>query len=443
MKTTRQNFLKTSALVGAAAGFPSIIPSTVLGQAGKVAPSNRVTVGALACGGMAGANWSYVNYEKAQVVAVCDPVKERRDQRGSEWKVAEKDRYNDFEELLARDDIDAVHIATPDHWHVPLALAAARAGKDMYVEKPLGLSIEQCLSAREITKTHNRIFQYGTQQRSMAHLRLGIELVLNGHIGDVKDVYVWCPPGNSGGSATAEPVPEGLDYNRWLGPAPEAPYCNDRVYAGKNGKGVYFVYDYSIGFIAGWGAHPVDQLQWWADAAGLGIPIQYETKGTIPTEGLFTAVTHWDMEAQYANGIKLHFMDTKTAKESGKVPNMDRVGRYGDCTMFMGTKGWVAVSRAGWEVSSEEIRRKARDAGPIKLKVSTHHQQNFIDSVISREEPVTSLESSIKSDIICHMGDIGVRTGKVLKWDPKKETIVGDKKAVAMMHRAMREPWSL
>ena len=169
-------------------------------------------------------------------------------------------------------------ISTPDHWHVPVSLAAAKAGKDMYTEKPLAISIEQDIAARAIVDKYNRVFQYGAQQRSLLHVRVGIELVLNGHIGDVEEIYVWAPNGESGGSATPVlPVPEGFNYDLWLGPAPMAPFCHDRCLEQSARNGIFHIYDYAIGFIAGWGAHPVDMLQWWADNAGLEtIPVHYE-----------------------------------------------------------------------------------------------------------------------------------------------------------------------
>jgi predicted dehydrogenase len=437
MKTTRQNFLKTSAVLGAAAGFPSIIPATVLGQGGKVAPSNRVTVGVVGCGGRSGACSEYRNYDKSEIIATCDPNTERRIKRASQWGAAH--HYNDFRDMIARDDLDAVHVVTGDYWHVPISIAAAKAGKDVYCEKPLGLSIEQNLASRQIVEKYNRVFQYGTQQRSQQHLRMGIDLVLNGHIGDVKEVFVWAPKGASGGNTTAEPVPEGFDLNMWLGPAPSAPFSSDRCL---KGPGVYHTYDYAIGFIAGWGAHPVDQLQWWADEIGLGIPVEYKTTGQIPTEGLFNTVTHWDMEASYANGIKLWFTDNKTVFEKKQAPGQEKLGKFGNCTQFVGEKGWVAVSRAGMVCSSEELRRKAKDPGPVRLKPSTGgHLSNFVDCVLTREQTVAPLESAIKSDIICHMGDIGVRTGETLRWDPEKETVIGSEAAVKMMHRPMRAPF--
>lgn len=437
----RRDFLKKSIGAGALFGFPTIIPSSVLGQNGKIAPSNRVAVGVIGCGGQSGACISYVNYAKSDIVAVCDPFKSRQKRRGDQWNVAQ--RYSDFRELLARDDIDAVHVVTPDHWHVPISIAAARAGKDIYCEKPLGVSIEQNLAAREIVEKHQRIFQYGTQQRSSDACRMGIELVLNGHIGEVEQIYVWAPGGvTGGGDPTPQPIPDDLDYELWLGPAPKKPYSPDRV----SNKGAWYVYDYAIGFIAGWGAHPLDQLQWWADAVGMGIPVTYKTTGSIATGPLFDTVDQWQMEASYANGLKMTFMDSKTAKAfAAKLPEAMRepMNKHGDGTLFVGSKGWVNVSRGALHASSEELRRKAKEPGSVRLPVSRNHVHNFVDSVLSREQAVTSLESAIRSDIISHMGDIGIRTGETVKWDPAKETVMGSAEAVKMMHRPMRAPWAV
>ena len=442
MKTeqTRRDFLKTSIGVGALLGFPTIIPASALGKNGTVAPSNRATIGVIGCGSRSQACGAYLHHPRSQIVAVCDPVLERRLLRAKQW--GGTDHFNDFRELIARDDIDGVHVVTQDHWHVPISLAAARAGKDVYCEKPLGISIEQNLAAREIVEKHGRVFQYGTQQRSQAACRLGLELVLNGHIGEVKDIFVWAPGGRDGGDATPSPVPEGFDYNMWLGPAPMAPYCKDRV----SSRGSWFIHDYSIGFIGGWGAHPLDILQWWADQNQLGIPVEYKTTGVLPTEGLYNTATNWQMEATYGNGLKLHFLDDASAKKAGSVVPFDKTGeiKSSNGTLFMGTKGWVNVSRGQFMASSEEIRRKAKNPGPIRLQESRNHFGNFADSILSREEPVSTLDSAIHSDIISHMGDIGIRSGgETLRWDPKKQTILGSDAAVAMMHRPMRAPWTI
>jgi len=433
----RRDVLKGALTVGAVAGFPAIIPSSARGQDGTVPPSERVNIGVIGCGVRSGAAGAYHDYEKSQIVAVCDPIKERRQKKALQWGGC--DDYNDFRELLARKDIDAVHIVTPDHWHVPLSLAAARAGKDVYCEKPLGISIEQNLAARQIVSKYDRVFQYGAQQRSMQHLRMGLELVLNGHIGDVQEIYVWAPKGASGGgpASAKQPVPEGTDYDLWLGPAPESPYSKARI------AGRFHIYDYAIGYIAGWGAHPLDQLQWWADAAGMGIPVEYQGHGSLAAGGLYDTLTHWDVKCAYANGARLRFMDNQTALSNKSIPHVEQLQKFQNCTLFVGSKGAVAVSRSGWVVLPEEVRQMAKNPGSVRLKQSKQHQQNFVDSVLSREQPVGTLESAIKSDIISHMGDLCIRTGETLRWDPKKETVVGSVDAVKMMHRPMRAPWTL
>lgn len=439
---SRRGFLKQSALAGAALGFPTLIPSSVLGQNGSVPPSRRVAVGLISCGERSQAAMAYRHYDKSQVVAVCDPVKSRRLQRKAQFGNCAD--FSDFRELLAMKDVDAVHISTPDHWHVPISLAAARAGKDLYTEKPLGVSIEQDLAAREIVEKHKRIFQYGTQNRSMAQVRMGTELVLNGHIGAVKAVYVWCPPGEAGGSPTPVlPVPEGFDYDLWLGPAPESPFCADRCLAERgHRKGIYHISDYAIGFIGGWGAHPLDQLQWWADAEGLGIPVKYEGKGTLPAEGLFNTLTRWDVACTYANGLVLRFVDFATAREKGVIPHLAECpGEHG--TLYVGDKGWVSVTRGSWKTFPDDLMRKGKEPGERRLMVSQNHARNFIDGVLERKQPISNLESAVQSDLISQLSDIAVRTGRVITWDPAKGAVVGDAEAARLASRPMRKPWTL
>ncbi|ADE54304.1 Gfo/Idh/MocA family oxidoreductase [Coraliomargarita akajimensis] len=445
-KDSRRQFLKTAAGATALIGFPTIIPSSVLGSNGNVAPSNRVNVGLIGCGRRSGVGNEYNMVKQSQLVAVCDPVKWRREAKAAEWNVP--DSYNDFRDLLARDDIDAVHVVTPDHWHVPISLAAARAGKDIYCEKPLGISIEQDLAARQIVEKYDRVFQYGTQQRSMQHLRMGIELVLNGHIGEVKEVYVWAPQGANGGKPGPElPVPEGFDYDLWLGPAPMAPFCEDRCSPHGPPKGSYFVYDYTIGMLGGWGSHPMDQFQWWADAEALGIPDEYKASGVVASGGLYDTVYHWDLEASYKQGLKLHFLDNTTARKQGRVPlaeaEMKRLDKFKNCTVFIGDSGWVAISREGLVTSTPELRRMAKNPGERRLVESQWHPINFIDSVRKREQPVSTLDSAVRSDIICHLTDISIRTGERLGWDHRQDTLIGSQTAASMMTRPMRAPWSL
>ncbi len=440
IKAYRRDFLKTILTGGAVAGFPSIIPSSALGKDGAVSPSERISVGLIGCGNRSAAANTYHGYEKSEIVAVCDPIKQRRLVKAQQFGGCPD--YSDFRELLANKDVDAVHISTADHWHVPISLAAARAGKDLYTEKPLGISIEQDLAARQIMDKYNRVFQYGAQNRSTAQTRMGLELVLNGHIGEVEKIYIWCPPGQAGGSATPElPIPDGFDYNLWLGPAPQAPYCRDRIGGGVH-NGIFHIYDYAIGFIAGWGAHPTDTLQWWADNTGMGIPVTYKGIGTIPAEGLFNTITHWDIEGTYANGLKMRFMDGPSMRKTKDIPHIGEIP-FGHGVLFVGSEGAVAVSRGTWKLFPDTLRMKAKDPGKVRLMVSKNHQRNFIDSVASRKQPVGDLASAVRSDIICHLSNICIRTGKTIQWDPAKETILGNPEAIKMMSRPMRKPWRL
>ncbi|MCX7818680.1 MAG: Gfo/Idh/MocA family oxidoreductase [Kiritimatiellae bacterium] len=431
---TRRGFLRRATTLV----MPMVVPPTVLGREG-VAPSGRLGVALIACGGRAGYGGRYAENPHSRIVAVCDPVRERREQFSRRFGGCPA--VNDFREVLANPAVDAVHIATPDHWHVPIALMAAKAGKHMYIEKPLGLCAAQTLAARVIVDRYGRIVQYGAQQRSIQHVRMGIELVLNGHIGRVTELYAWAPRGESGGRAEPVlPVPEGFDYDLWLGPAPLAPFCEDRCFGQGQRKGVYHIYDYAIGFLAGWGAHPMDMLQWWADNAKRAeVPVRYEGTGTVPTQGLFNTVTHWDVTATYADGLRLRFMDNETAARLRPHPGIQ--GGHG--TLFVGETGWVRVSRDGWATSPESLVYKGKDPGERRLAVSRDQIDNFIESVLAGRQPIDDLHSAVRSDLACHLAEIAVRTGRPVQWDPVRETIVGDEQAVRRLTRPAREPWSL
>lgn len=430
----RRAFLRWSAMAAA----PAIVPASVLGQ-GSTPPSERLGVALIACGGRAGYGARYHEHANARIVAVCDPVRERREAFSRRFGGCRAAR--DFREVLADPEVDAVHIATPDHWHVPIALMAAKAGKHMYIEKPLGLCAAQTLAARAITDRFGRLVQYGAQQRSIQHVRMGIELVLNGHIGRVRELYTWAPKGESGGRPEPVlPVPEGFDYDLWLGPAPWAPFCEDRCLGQGHRKGIYHIYDYAIGFIAGWGAHPMDMLQWWADHAGRAeVPIRYEGTGLIPTEGLFNTVTHWDVTATYQDGLKLRFMDNETAARLRPHPGIE--GNHG--TLFVGEEGWVRVSRDNWKTSPESLMYKGKDPGERRLRASRDQIDDFIESVRAGRTPIDDLHSAVRSDLACHLSEISIRTGRPITWDPARETIVGDADAARLLSRSAREPWSL
>ena len=422
---SRRSFLKTAA--ASALLFPTIVPSSVLGAN---APSKRVAVGHIGVGGQGtGVMNGFLGLAQGQSIAVCDPIKERREAAAKKVEQTYAARtgqgsyqgckaYNDFRELLARSDVDAVVVASPDHWHVPLAIAAVRAGKDVYVEKPLGLSIEQDKAMRETVHRHGAVFQYGTQQRSFSqHCGFACELLRNGYIGELKAIHVIAPNGVTGGQAVPQPVPDGLDYDLWLGPAPVTPFTQDRVF----GIGRWHIYDYAIGFIAGWGAHPLDIAHWGYPH----IPVEYEGTGRISTEGLFDTVVDWDVRGRYASGVEF------TLKTGS------------DKTTFVGTKGWIAASRGGISAEPESLLKVKIKPDELHLLQDNHHYRDFLDCVLTRRTPVSNIDSAAQSDFMSHLGDIAIRTGRKIKWDPAKETIVGDEAAVRMMRRAMRAPWTV
>jgi hypothetical protein len=424
----RRTFLQQMSLAaGSALLFPAIVPSSVFGAN---APGNRVALGHLGVGGQgSGLLNGFLGLPQGQSVAICDPVKERREstaRRVEQHYAAQTSQgaykgcraYNDFREVLAREDIDAVVIATPDHWHVPIAVAAVRAGKDVYVEKPLGLSIELNKALRETVHRHGAVFQYGTQQRSFStHCAFACELVRNGYVGELKAIHVVAPNGETGGKAAPQPVPEGLDYDLWLGPAPAAPFTNDRVF----GTGRWHIYDYALGFIAGWGAHPLDIAHWGYPQ----IPVEYEGTGRIPASGLFNTIVDWDVRGRYASGMEF------TLKAGG------------DKTTFVGANGWVAASRGSIAAEPESLLKAKLKPEEIHLLQDTHHYRNFLDCVLSRKTPVSDIDSAVQSDFMSHLGDIAIRTGRKIRWDPVQETILGDEAAARRMRRAMRAPWTV
>ena len=418
-KLSRRDVLKVgcAATVGFAA--PVVIPSTVLGNAETAPPSERVTLGHIGVGRRGNFLMHHSRGARGvQNLAAADCYKHHRE-RGAAFTQGEA--YKDFRKLLDRKDIDAVIVATPDHWHVPIALMAARAGKDAYVEKPLGVTLEQDIVCQKVFTQQKRIFQYGTQQREAKHQEFGRDLVLSGKLGKLKAIEVQCPNGRSGGSTVEAAVPEGFDYEMWLGPAPKVPYTPDRC----RPKGTYMIYDQSIGYLGGWGAHPLDILVlcYTGDQSG---PYTVEGTGVVPTEGLYDTVYDWDMTMQMADGVKITFKPNRA-----------------DSTKFIGTEGRLELSRKSIRTFPENLV-SGNLAWVSHAHSATRHIQSFVDSVRSREEASSPIKDSVRSDVMSHLCDIAVRTGEKITWDPTKQEITGGSaKARAMASRPMRGPWTL
>jgi predicted dehydrogenase len=449
-RSSRRSFLKSISVAGALA--PAIVPSSVFGAN---APSERVNVAAFGVGGRGShVNGKIVQFDDVRYIAVCDCYESRREEKRKAWNELYGGdyvkTYSNPWDVIKRKDIDAVVVATPDHWHTPLAIAAARAGKDMYVEKPLSVAMEWSKTLRKELKKSGRRFQYGTQQRSYSQFRYACELVRNGYIGELERIEAWCPDASQQwesfvgqpslsvpryGSLRPVDPPAGLDFDTWTGPSPERPYTVDRC----TPFGTYHLYDYALGFIAGWGAHPLDIAQWGADADNTG-PVYYEGTGNIPDYGLLDTTDEWDIHCYYENGVKMRFVNDRAA-QSTVMGYRQRWSTHG--TTFFGSEGWVSVDRGGIEASNAALYHVDFKSSDKRLYQSDHHQRNFIDCVKSRSETISPFETALRSDTISHLSDIVVRTGKPLEWDPKKEAIVSNQAASRLLDRPMRKKWAV
>ena len=334
--------------------------------------------------------------------------------------------YEDYREVLARKDIDAVLIAVPDHWHSLPVIEAARAGKDIYGEKPLSLTISEGRAMANAVKTSQRVFQCGSQQRSDARFRKACEIVRNGGIGKLQTVLVGLPGGTPDFGHTRdrqdpEPVPEGFNYETWLGPAPEAPYAPGRCHVNFR-----WTLDYSGGQITDWGGHHPDIAQWGMGTELTGPVAIRNGQAQWAKEKIWNTAVDYTFDAIYASGVR---MTVSSRVRSGVT--------------FQGTDGWVWVNRGAIEASPLSLLDWQPKDGDVRLYRSEHHYRNFIDCVISRKEPIAPIEQAHRSITIAHLGNISLRLGRDLRWDPDREQMIGDDAANGMLKRPMRKPWAI
>jgi len=435
----RRQFLRRTAGAAAAVGLPYVVSSSALGKAGGVAASERITVGCVGVGPRGTAVMRGFLAEKdAQIVAVCDVksqvLKAAQDRVNKHYQSDGCAGYKDFRRLMARDDIDVVLSATTDHWHVLTALAAIRSGKDVYLEKPMGLSVEQDQALRAAVHRHGRVFQFGTQQRSGRNFRFACELALNGRLGELHTINVWSPGSSQGGDPTPVPVPEWLDYEMWLGPAPYTPYTKDRC----SNKLWWFISDYALGFIAGWGIHPVD-IAFWGGGKKVTTPLTVEGKGTWPTKGVCDTAMNWNVVLKYDNGLTMNF--TGWPCPQAWPDRYGKITSHG--TAFEGSEGWVHVNRSGVNAHPKELLQTEFGPNDIRLPESNNHVRNLLDCVKTRARTVAHIDDAVQGDIICHISDIAIRLEQKLKWDPKAERFVDNDAANRRLSRPMRSPWTL
>ncbi len=434
---TRRDLLRRgSAALAAAAAWPSIVPSRV--RAGD-APSNRITLGCIGVGRMGqGDMRSFMNL--ADVLAVCDVDANRaRDAKRVLERNYAKHKpsgrykgvtiYRDYRELIARDDIDAVLVCTPDHWHALPAIAAAEAGKDIFIQKPMTLTFVEGVALREAVQRYGRVLQVGSQQRSDRRFRFACELVRNKRIGELKRVLVavgWDKPTKD--HPPTEPPPN-LDYDMWLGPAPWAPYVETRVHPqkGYGRPGWLRTRDYCLGMVTGWGTHHMDIAHWGMGMEDSG-PVEIRATAEFASEGVWTVHNQFEINYVYPNGVPVCFADSSKNKQG---------------VLFEGTEGWVAVRRGRIDAHPKSLLKAIIKPSETRLYRSDNHKKNFIDCIKSRAKTVAPVDNGHRSNTACILGEIAMRLGRPITWDPKRECFPNDAEATRMLSRPMRPPWRL
>ncbi len=443
---SRRKFLQAATVACAA---PQIVADSVRGAA---APSNRIQVGFIGTGNqcMGVLLQQFLERPDVQAVAVCDvnqgsygykndddfygrePARQRIDQYYAEQRRSGSYRdcvaLRDFRELLDRPDIDAVVIAVPDHWHAAMTVLACEAGKDVYCEKPLSLTVADGRAMIEAVRRHQRILQTGSHERSRPESRHACELVRNGRIGKLQRIITNVGYHNKVGPGPgwqAMPVPPDFDYAMWLGPAADAPYHRDRcLYRFR------FIYDYSGGQITNYGAHSNDLAQWALDADGTGpVEVQFIRAKWLPNGSLFDAALETEFRCRYANGVELVCRTDEPSVQ----------------TRFEGTEGVIVTGYGGHYSEPASIWKSEIGADELHLPYSSNHIGNFIDCVKSRQEPIAPVEAGHSSATLCHLGVIACRLSKqkVLRWDPQSERFTNDDDANALLRRPQKPPWNL
>lgn len=419
-------------------GFPYILPSFVLGGNGAVAPSNRITLGLIGTGNINTQHCrSFLAEKNSRIVAVCDPVTARREGLRNLINQTYGDTgctdCRDFRDILARDDIDAVCIGIPDHWHAALAIAAMKAGKDVYVEKPLTLTIAEGRHVVEAASIYGRVLQTGLQRRSVGAFRNVCELVRNGRIGRLTRVEVGIIGINKGVQVgqnfTKTHVLDDFDYDLWLGPAPFAPFCPQRIARGNEICYWYYISDYTAGFITGNGVHFVDIAQW-----GIGDeikPLEVNTlSANIPPDGLVDNAISWQSEVVYENG------ETMSYSSEGN-PHPDGI-------RFIGTEGWIHITGGGTlSANPTDVLKSTIGRDEIHLYTSPEHHRNFLDCIKTRRPAVARAEIGHNATTTCNLVEISARLGRKLSWNPRTEHFVNDETADRLSSRAMRSPWHI
>lgn len=435
----RRRFLKMSALAACGLALPSSVPRSVMGQrsANDILQLGCIGTGRMGLGDMSQC-LSQGLLTSARVVAVCDLDRKRAEHarqavvRFYDENLPADQRpavrtYHDYRELLEQTDLDGVTISTPDHWHALNAIAAAEAGKDIYLQKPLTYTIAEGRRLVDAVRRNDVILQTGSQQRSDTTFRRACELVRNGRLGNLNSIHVTLPTDHGTGEATAMEVPPHLNYDMWLGPTEWAPYTEDRVHPrNEYGRpGWLQIESYCRGMITGWGAHMFDTAQWGHGSDDTG-PVQMQATADFPDRGLFNVHTTFRAEGRYADGVRL-------LAQSGTPAGVK----------FVGEAGWVDVGRSHIEAEPAGLLEDSLAEGGIRLYRSENHMRNFLECMRTRKEPICPVEVGHRSNSICVIAHIAMKLGRKLEWDPQAERFRDDDAANGMLDYEHRAPWTL
>jgi predicted dehydrogenase len=434
----RRAFLQRCARIAAATGLPLWFVERQQLEAAETpkpkSPNDRPGIAIVGCGGMGKAD--AINASNfGEILAVCDVDESHAAAFAKDFTVEGKvpAMYGDFRKVMERRDIHVVVNATPDHWHTLVNLAAAKARKDVYGEKPLTLTIDEGRHIVKAVRDHGIVLQTGTQQRSSQRFRLACELVRNGRLGKLEQARVWLPAGLREGPFKTSPVPKGLDWDFWQGQAPAADYVTERCH-----RMFRFWYEYSGGTMTDWGAHHNDIAYW---AIGLLAPREVTAKRfSEPIPGGYNAYSDYEVNYTYANGIGLQINTTKDDSIFGEKLNPEGQ-RNG--IRFEGSEGWLWVNRDEIAASDPALLRTPLPADAVRLYESKDHMGNFFECTRTRALPICDVETGHRSATMCHLGAIALRTGQSLTWDSAEEKFVGDHAAEANAHavREMRKPY--
>jgi predicted dehydrogenase len=419
------------AVSGAAMTVPWIVPASVLGLSKDVdPPSERVTMACVGCGGRGNHDMTRLARHGAEIVALCDVNRRHLDTTRVKYGLPKSACSGDFRETVARQDVDAVLVATNDHWHVLTALAALRAGKDIYVEKPLGITIREGRALVEAVTKTDRVFMHGTEQRAMSGVRRVCELVRNGRIGTVRKVTVWCPGGRTSSPPQIAPAPDWLDFDMYTGPSPKREFDARRIAPQFH----WHISDYApSGFLAGWGIHNYDIMHWALDLDHTG-PVAIEGQAVYPPRGeLCDCPVTWKIVYTYAHGLTMNFVDSS---------GFDK----GDGIKFEGDNGWIQMHYGGTASASDPsiLASKIGDRD-VRLYRAGQDDDNFdfLQCVKSRQPTCSPIEAAHRSSSVGFLGAMACQLNRRLRWDPNREVFPGDDEANALLSRSMRGPWKL